>query len=137
MYNIFLKKVHISIPKLESDPLLDESFERVNDKYFYGMIEKPNLSWGSLSHTKLGSYDYGTDMIKISQILKEDDNLLDYVMYHEILHKKLKFNDKNGKSYHHTSEFRRMEKEYEDKDAEKKLKALLRKQRFRAILGSW
>jgi hypothetical protein len=35
LYEIFLKKVHIAVPKIDSDPILEEAFNRVNDKYFY------------------------------------------------------------------------------------------------------
>ncbi|MBU0757206.1 MAG: hypothetical protein KKF44_04020 [Nanoarchaeota archaeon] len=137
MYNIFLKKVHITIPKTETDPVLENSFNKVNDRYFYGMIERPNLRWGTDSLSKLGSYEYGTDSITISKIMAEDEMLLDYVMYHEILHKKLKFKDKNGRSYHHTREFRAKEKDFEVHDIEEKLKKFLRRKRARGILGLW
>ncbi|MBD3202738.1 hypothetical protein GF327_00455 [Candidatus Woesearchaeota archaeon] len=137
MYNIFLKKVHLTIPKKNKDELLINSFNRVNDKYFNGMILIPNLRWGSPSLSKVGSYDYGTDTIRLSSLLKKDENLLDYVMYHELLHKKLKFTKKNSRNYHHTKEFKRRENEFEDKDAEKKLKRFLKKQRAKKILKIW
>ncbi|MFH0875459.1 MAG: SprT-like domain-containing protein [archaeon] len=137
MYNIFLKKVALVAPKTKTDPILEESYNRVNDKYFSGMVTMPNLIWGSKNYSKLGSYDYGTDAITISRVLFEQDNLLDYVMYHELLHKKLKFYAINGRSYHHTSEFRKKENEFEDPNIEEKLKSFLRRQRFKNILKLW
>ena len=113
LYNIFIKKLHLGIPKTKIDPILEESFNRVNEKYFYGLTDKPNLVWAN-SITKLGSYEYGTDTITISKILKKHEELLDYVMYHEMLHKKHKFYTKNNRSYHHTKEFRKKEKEFEN-----------------------
>jgi len=86
LYEIFLKKVHLTIPKDKTHPLLEASFNRVNQKYLYDNLDRPNLIWGSFSTTQLGSYDFGTDTIKISQVLHPENAsnfLLDYVMYHE------------------------------------------------------
>jgi len=133
LYNIFIKRVHYIIEKTESHPILEESFNRVNEKYFYGMIEKPNLKFGKNSFSKLGSYEYGSDTIVISSIFKEQRKLLDYIMYHELLHKKHKFYSKNGRSYHHTKEFKKKEKEFEDPEIEKKLELFLAKHKIRSI----
>ncbi len=133
LYNLFMKNVHISIPKTESEPILEDSFNRVNEKYFNGLIEKPNLSWGSSSLRKLGSYEYGSDMIKISTVFQgADSELLDCIMYHEMLHKKHKFKNKNLRSYHHTREFREKEKEFENsEEIEEKLKRFLGRKNLR------
>jgi len=64
LYNSFMKNLHISIPKTDSDPLLEGSFNGVNEKYFFGLIERPNLVWHN-SIRRLGSYEYGTDTISI------------------------------------------------------------------------
>jgi len=135
MYNSFLRHVHIAIPKTKTHPILDESFERVNLKYFDGLVEKPNLRFGKESATQLGSYEYGTDTITISSMLQATEpEILDYVMYHELLHKKLKFYDKNGKSFHHTSEFRRQEKVFENSAIiEQKLKRIGRKHKLKHL----
>ncbi len=137
MYSIFMKKLHLTIPVTVEDPILKEAYNRVNDKYFAGMVSQPNLQFSQGNMRKLGSYDYSTDTITISSILLKDENLLDYVMYHELLHKKLKFHEKNGRSYHHTREFRQKEKEYEDPHAEEKLRSFLRGQRARKVLLGW
>jgi len=136
LYNNFIKNVHIAIPKEKSDPILSDSFERINEKYFNGMIEKPNLVWGSDSVRKLGSYDFQSDEISISSIFKENDiKLLDYVMYHEMLHKKHKFhNTASGRSYHHTSKFKKAEKAFENsEEIEKELTKLCRKSRIKRV----
>ncbi len=110
MYAHFMRKIHIAAPKIHSDPILKESFERNNDQFFSGMLEITNLKWGTGSTSKLGQYEYGSDMITISTIFQDAPfGLLDYVMYHEMLHKKLKFKNKNGRSFHHSPEFRRQE----------------------------
>jgi hypothetical protein len=132
MYNIFMKKVHIAVPKTKSDPVLEDSFDRVNDTYFDGFIDKPNLLWGKDSTSKLGSYEYGSDTITMSAIFQFSElRLLDYVMYHEMLHKKFKFESKNGRNLHHSPEFKRMEAKFQDRDeCEKEISKLARKHRF-------
>mgnify|MGYP001265213646 FL=1 len=115
LYNNFMKNLHISIPKTNTDPILEQSFNKINDRYFFGLIEKPNLAWHN-SIRRLGSYEYGNDTISISKILNNDKNLLDYVMYHEMLHKKHKFHSKNGRTHHHTKEFREMERKFDNSE---------------------
>lgn len=115
-YNIFMKKIGLYAAKTKTDPVLEESFDRVNERYFYGFIDKPNFEWCN-SKNKLGSYDFGTDTITITKILADKDTkFLDYVMYHEILHKKLKFYNRDSKTIHHSPEFRKKEKEFEDRE---------------------
>jgi hypothetical protein len=125
LYENFLRNIGEYAKSEESEPVLDESFERINAKYFEGMMEKPNLRWGSHSFAKLGSYEFGANTITMSRILEEDSELLDYVMYHEMLHKKQKFHTKGGRSYHHTKQFREKEKAFENPDIETKLKRFL------------
>jgi len=135
LYNIFLKKVHISVPKDNVEPELAESFERVNEEYFNGMVEMPNLTYGQNSLRKLGSYEYGSDTIIISSALKGRTDLIDYVMHHEMLHKKLKYNVSRGRSYHHTREFRELERKYIDYDLmESKLKRFIARKK---LFGFW
>jgi hypothetical protein len=137
LYNLFLKNVHIGVEKNRIDPILSLSFERVNDKYFAGMIEKPNLVWGNLNFSKLGTYEYGSDTITISKVLASEQSLLDYVMYHEMLHKKLKFSHNKSRNLHHSREFRDKEKEWGDKDVEEKLKVFLRQKKRRNYFKFW
>ena len=131
LYDLFLKNIHLAVPKDRINESLRDSFDRVNSKYFHGMLTMTNLVWGSHSVRKLGCYDYGTDTITISRVLDDDEDVLDYVMYHEMLHKKIKFKTKNNRSSHHSSEFRLKEKEFENLDfVERKLNKIIRKHRF-------
>ncbi|MBR9692917.1 M48 family metallopeptidase [Candidatus Woesearchaeota archaeon] len=89
--------------------------------------------------TKLGHYEYATDTISISTALKEAPELLDYVLYHEMLHKKHKFTEsKGGNTRSHTKAFRDEEKKYRLADGgepEKRLATFLgqRKRRKQGI----
>jgi hypothetical protein len=141
MYDIFMKKIHISIPKSKQDPVLLLSFRRVNEKYFSGIVEECNLVWGQKSHTKFGSYDFSNDTIKMSSIflnlLPDKEYLLDYVMYHEILHKKLKYESNTlRKRRYHTSEFRELEAKFENSSlCENELKMIASRRGIFANLG--
>jgi len=130
LYHGFIKKIHIAIPKTESVPELEGSFSRVNKKYFDELLEMPNLAWCN-SVSKLGSYEYGSDRISISRILNGKPELLDYVMYHEMLHKKLKFDAKSVRSVHHTKKFRDDERCFDDSEKyERELRNLVRKRKL-------
>ena len=130
LYNIFLKKVHIAVPKTQFDSVLAASFQRNNDLFFHGLIEQPNLVWGS-GRRKLGHYDFGADAISISKVLADDQGLLDYVMYHEMLHKKHKFSSSYGRQYYHSKAFREEEKKFPNaKELEKRLSTIGRKRFF-------
>ncbi len=131
LYENFLRNVHIAIPKDKQDPYLKQLFHELNDRFFNGLLEESNLVWGHNSFRTFGSYDYGTDTITLNPALKTDEEVLRYVLFHEMLHKKLKFRG----SRHHTKEFRKIEKSYPDSALlEKKLGKLSRKLRFRS---SW
>lgn len=113
LYNNFIRSLHIAIPKTEAEPALQESFQRVNDKYFSGLIEMPNLKWGADSRAKLASYDYHTDTITVSTLFRNNANIVDYLIYHELLHKKMKYTSRNGRNMHHTANFKRAEAAFE------------------------
>ncbi len=137
LYQKFVKNIPKFSITTKVDPFLEESFNRVNEKYFYGFIDLPNLVWGQLSFRKLGSYDYLADTITMSKIMIEDEELLDYVMYHELLHKKLQFYTKNGRNYHHTTEFRKKEKEFDNPNIDEKLKSFLARKRMKKLFKFW
>jgi len=133
LYDTFLKNAHRGQVEKEIEPYLKEKFDKINDMYFAGMMDTPNLVFGGKNLSKLGSYHYASDTIMISEIMKRDEILLEYVLYHEMLHKKLKFSrSKTGnKSFHHTKEFKELEAKLYLSDAESKLKKFLNKQRVK------
>jgi hypothetical protein len=130
LYEIFLKKIPKLSPKTKSNPILEDSFNRMNEEYFNGMMLQPNLVFGGRNFRTLGTYSYTDDTIMISSLLKKDLNLLDYVMYHEMLHKKFQYKKSGKRTIHHSSEFKRWEKKYKDKEVEQKLNRFLRKQKL-------
>ncbi len=107
LYNKFIKNVHIAIPKeVESEYIL-QKFNKLNDQYFDGLLEQTSLKWGQFSKNKLGGYEYGSDTIVLSRYLEHaPEEYLEYVLYHEMLHKKHKFSHNNGRSLHHSRAFK-------------------------------
>ena len=115
LYNSFLKKVHIAIEKTKTDPLLEQLFIDLNEQFFIGSLEQPNLTWNNSSRT-MGVYEYSTDTISISTILKDHDHLIKYVLFHEMLHKKHKYSSGTLRHRHHTKAFKEDEQSYPDAD---------------------
>lgn len=134
LYNNFIRSLHLAIPKDKNDPQLEESFNRVNDKYFVGLVERPNLQWGSFSTRTFGSYDFKTDTVTMSTVFKgTDTKYLDYVMFHELLHKQRKFFRSGSKTYYHDAKFKRLEAVFEDgEQIEKDLGRVAAKEKMKA-----
>lgn len=134
LYEKFTKNLgkYAKVEKTEEE--LEESFRRINEKYFEGLMPTPNLVWGQDSIRKLGHYEYATDTVVISSIFKGNPEQTDYIMHHELLHKKHGAKTtKTGRSLHHSTAFRQDESKYADPDAEQKLKSYLRKKRIKRI----
>ena len=128
LYNNFVKNIPLMIEKNKTDPHLEKSFHRVNGQFFMSMIDLPNLTWGTNSKSKLASYNFHNDTVTVSTIFKDARaEILDYLMYHELLHKQQKFKHKNGRSYYHTKEFKASESLYpEQKLIEKEIEGIIR-----------
>lgn len=69
---------------------LDDSFLRVNRRYFFQRLERPTLSWSPTpSRRRLGYHDEARNLIVISRWLDRKAvprYVIDYIMYHEMLH---------------------------------------------------
>jgi hypothetical protein len=92
---------------------LEIIFDKVNRNYFDGQMVKPNLVWNkTLTHRKFGHYQPAKDTVMISISLDQatvPDYAVEFVMYHELLHKQLGITTSNGRQYAHTRAFREAE----------------------------
>jgi hypothetical protein len=92
---------------------LQQVFERVNQAYFHGQMERPNLTWNkTLTHRKFGHYQANTDTVMLSISLDQASTpvyVVEFVMYHELLHKQLGVVANRGRRYAHTKAFREAE----------------------------
>jgi hypothetical protein len=96
---------------------LGASFDRVNGGYFGGDSARPRLTWSrTFTGRKFGHYDPIRDTVMISSTLDCADipeYVLDFVVFHELLHKKLGVDWRNGRQAVHTPEFKVEERRFE------------------------
>lgn len=96
---------------------LEESFQRINQEYFQSQLPQPELCWSPVRAKRLlGSYHHRKDRLIISRVFdspKVPVFVLDFLMYHELLHKFLGVGRKDdGRRCIHGKEFRDLEKQY-------------------------
>lgn len=93
---------------------LTEVVRRVSKQYFPAMDGIPKVSWtGRFSVRKLAHYSEAKDEIAFSLIFDQpgiDSDLLDYLAYHELLHREIGTVRNNGRRYAHTPEFKKRER---------------------------
>lgn len=97
---------------------LEERFERLNAAYFAGNLDRPRLTWSKTKSRRiLGRYDSTHRTIFISLLFDSQhipDFVLDYVLYHEMLHIKHPSRAENCRLVAHPPEFRAEEKRFEE-----------------------
>jgi hypothetical protein len=91
-------------------------FQSINESYFNDICEKPTLTWSDKpSRNRLGHYDPDLNTLVISKRLDNDktpDYVIEYVLYHELLHSKYPGKYIDGRWCVHTKEFKKAEKEF-------------------------
>jgi hypothetical protein len=99
---------------------LAESFERVNQKYFGGTMHRPRLTWSrTFTGRKFGHHDGVKDWVMVSSTLDRAEVpafVVDYLMFHELLHKKHGIRWRNGRGHAHTPAFYADERRFERYD---------------------
>jgi len=95
---------------------LDEIFAGLNRKYFADQIPEPALTWSaSKTYRILGHHDATHDHIAISRSLDSKDvprYVVEYVVFHEMLHIHHPTKHVNGRRYNHTPAFKRDEQKF-------------------------
>ena len=93
---------------------LNAIFDHLNEHYFANSIDKPRLSWSAKkSRYTLGRYDATHHSIYISRVFDTPDVppcVVEYVMFHEMLHVKHRSRVHDSRLIVHTPEFKREEK---------------------------
>ena len=93
---------------------LEELFEELNTRFFHGLLARPILSWSrSASRQSLGHFDPAHNTIVISRIFDRPEVprfLLEYVLYHEMLHLKYPAIYRSQRCLVHTPEFKQQER---------------------------
>ena len=103
---------------------LDEIFTAVNEQYFRPPIPKPVLTWSANKTFRiLGHQDATHEHIAISKSLDSKNvprYVVEYVVFHEMLHIAHPTKHVNGRRYNHTAAFKRDEEKFAHfEDAEK------------------
>ena len=103
---------------------LQEIFEEINIRFFHGLMARPALGWSSRpSRTTLGHYDPAHNAIVLSRLLdgpRVPRLVVEYVMFHEMLHLRFPVEHQGARRRVHTREFKQAEREFPDLEAAKR-----------------
>lgn len=93
---------------------LDEVFEAINLRFFYGLLGRPQLTWSEHRAKRLlGHYDAAHNTIMVSRVFDRRNTpryAIEYLMYHEMLHLKHPVTARNGRRCVHSRAFQADEK---------------------------
>ncbi|BAY98757.1 hypothetical protein NIES37_27090 [Tolypothrix tenuis PCC 7101] len=95
---------------------LNNLFDKINQEYFAANLAKPRLAWSKINtYRKFGHYEPARDRVVMSLTL-DDGNIpefvIEFVLFHELLHKHHGTKWVNGRRMVHTSEFRADESKF-------------------------
>ena len=93
---------------------LDAIFEELNTRFFHGLMARPRMSWSQTRTRRiLGHYDPAHNAIIISRIFDHPAVprfVLEYIVYHEMLHLKHPVKLRGSRRCVHSAEFQAEEK---------------------------
>lgn len=96
---------------------LDPIFDTLNLKYFDGWMQKPQLGWSRKpSRWVLGHFDSAHNAIILSRILDQAGVprlVVEYVLYHEMLHLKFPVEHKGARRCVHSADFHTEERRFD------------------------
>lgn len=111
---------------------LAASFDRIDARYFDGAMSRPRLAWSARSTRRtFGHYEFVSDTVTLSRRLDREDVpefVVDFIMYHELLHKKHGLDWSGSCARAHTAAFRADERRFERfTEAEAELRRIARR----------
>jgi len=99
-------------------------FEQLNERYFARQLERPHIAWSSRTwRRQFGCYDPGPNQIVLNRRMDGPgvpQFVVEYVLYHEMLHVKHPTRRSGCSLISHSAEFRAEEKRYEHFGAARK-----------------
>lgn len=99
---------------------LEEIFDQLNGRFFYGLLGRPVLTWSALSARRLlGHYDAAHNTIVVSRVFDRPDTprfAIEYLLFHEMLHLKHPVRIRGGRRCVHSREFQREERLFPELD---------------------
>ncbi len=100
---------------------LDEVFDTLNVRFFYGLLGRPQMSWSAeRARHLLGHYDPAHNAIVISKVFDQPHVprlAMEYIVYHEMLHLKHPVKIRGSRRCVHGKEFREEEKAFPQLEA--------------------
>lgn len=97
---------------------LSQMFDELNARYFAGKLERPHISWSARSwRRQFGCYDPGPNQIVLNRRMDRPNVppfVVEYVLFHEMLHVKHPTRRSGCTLVSHSREFREEEKRYPD-----------------------
>jgi len=126
-YNTYVEIMRESLPVKKHNRLdaykskgkifdLSEIFEHINDLYFENNLRMPTLGWSrKKSYWRLGFYDKERNLLVISRVFDQSgvpEEVVQYLIYHEMLHIHFPSERKNGRRIIHPPLFRETEKQF-------------------------
>jgi hypothetical protein len=108
---------------------LEEIFERLNRRFFDGLLGMPRLGWSrGASRSRLGHFDPSHNAIILSRIFDQPGRpvlAVEYVMFHEMLHLQYPVDHSRSRRRVHTRAFQEAEKKFPQlKEAKEIIKRL-------------
>lgn len=107
---------------------LEELFEALNRRFFHGLLARPQLGWSRVaSRTMLGHFDPAHNAIIVSKLFDRADVprfLVEYILFHEMLHLRHPVEHNSHRRSVHTREFKQAERAFPRLD---EARALLKK----------
>jgi len=95
---------------------LSALFERLNHQYFEGKLQRPHIGWSTRSwRRQFGCYDPGPNQIVLNRRMDRPgipQFVVEYVLYHEMLHVKHPTRRSGCTLLSHSPEFRAEEKRF-------------------------
>jgi hypothetical protein len=99
---------------------LEQMFDRLNERYFLGSLQRPHIGWSTRSwRRQFGCYDPGPNQILLNRRMDHPavpQIAVEYVLYHEMLHVKHPTRRSGCSLVSHSGEFRAEEKRFANFD---------------------
>ncbi len=96
---------------------LESLFDELNERYFAGALARPMISWSARRARRvLGHHDHIHGAVVISRLLDSPRIprfVLEYVLFHEMLHVKHPARVVEGRTVYHSRDFRKDERRFD------------------------
>lgn len=93
---------------------LEAIFEELNFKFFHGLLARPQMTWsGEAARNRLGHYDPAHNAIVVSKVFdhpRVPRFVVEYIVYHEMLHLKHPVKVRGSRRCVHPPEFQAEER---------------------------